>query len=218
MVKNREFFNLIRSSFVLLAVCVLVMGFAIPTATSLIAETIDPGAANGSQININGTIYGSYYLAQAFNQSYFFQPRPSAIAYNQTASGSPGCSPNTNQSLNQTLSNINQFENMNPNVTISKIPGEVVMDSASGLDPNIPLNAAKLEQGRVIKSIYLLSEEINRIVSEKSITSFVMNLVNNTEQQDFPIFGSFYVNVMTLDVGILEFMLQNGIIQQSQLS
>ncbi len=218
MVKNKEFLNLIRSSFVLLAVCVLVMGFAIPTATSLIAETIDPGSANGSQINLNGTIYGSYYLAQAFNESYFFQPRPSAIAYNQTASGSPGCSPNTDQSINQTLSNINQFENMNPNVTISKIPGEIVMDSASGLDPNIPLKAAELEQERVIQSIYQLSEKINRVVSDKSITSFVMNLVNNTEKQDFPIFGSYYVNVMVLDVGILEFMLQNGMISQSQLN
>ncbi len=217
MVKYDEFLKLMRSSVVLMLVSVLLIGYAIPTATSLIAETIDPGAANGSQINLNGTVYGSYYLAQAFNESFFFQPRPSAIAYNQTASGSPGCSPNTNASLNQTIQNIQQFENMNPNVTLSQIPGEAVMDSASGLDPNIPLSAAKLEQGRVISSIYHLSTNLSKNIGLQKITSFVDNLVNTTQQQDFPLFGSYYVNVMILDVGILQFMLDNGLMTQSQL-
>lgn len=106
---------------------------------------------------------------------------------------------------------------MNPNVTLSQIPGEAVMDSASGLDPNIPLSAAKLEQGRVISSIYHLSTNLSKNIGLQKITSFVDNLVNTTQQQDFPLFGSYYVNVMILDVGILQFMLDNGLMTQSQL-
>ncbi len=218
MVNLKELEKMAKSSIIIMVIVVLLVGFVIPSVTSLIAENVDRGSANGTQINIDGKVYGSYLLAQAFNRSYFFQPRPSAIDFNQTSSGAPECSPNTNASLNQTIENIDKFEKMNPNVTLSQIPGEMVMDSDSGLDPNIPLSGAMLEEPRVVVSIVDLARKNGVDLNRNTVNRTVNNLINQSKQQDFPIFGSYYVNVMYLDVGIINFLMENGIINQSSLN
>ncbi len=218
MVNLKELGKMAKSSVIIMVIVVLLVGFVIPSVTSLIAENVDRGSANGTQINIDGKVYGSYLLAQAFNRSYFFQPRPSAIDFNQTSSGAPECSPNTNASLNQTIENINKFEKMNPNVTLSQIPGEMVMDSDSGLDPNIPLSGAMLEEPRVVVSIVDLAKKNGVNLNRNIVNRTINNLINQSKEQDFPIFGSYYVNVMYLDVGIINFLMEKGIINQSSLN
>lgn len=218
MVNLKELEKMAKSSIIIMVIVILLVGFVIPSVTSLIAENVDRGSANGTQINIDGKVYGSYLLAQAFNRSYFFQPRPSAIDFNQTSSGAPECSPNTNASLNQTIENIDKFEKMNPNVTLSQIPGEMVMDSDSGLDPNIPLSGAMLEEPRVVVSIVDLARKNGVDLNRNTVNRTVNNLINQSKQQDFPIFGSYYVNVMYLDVGIINFLMEEGIINQSSLN
>jgi K+-transporting ATPase ATPase C chain len=218
MVEWKKILKISKSSVVIAVVSLVLLGFVIPTITAAIAENVDPGSSNGSQINIGGHIYGSYLLAQAFNKTYFFQPRPSAIDYNQSESGSPCCSPNTIQSINQTIKNLNEFENLNPNVTLSQIPGEIVMDSDSGLDPNIPLSAAMLEEPRVVNSIIKFAHSSNVFnLTSKTVNATIMNLINATEKQNFPVFGSYYVNVMYVNVGIIDLMLGHNIIKNSSL-
>ncbi len=215
MVEWKNILKIFKRSLIVTVISLVLLGLVIPTATAFIAEKVDPGSANGSQININGKIYGSYLLAQAFNRSYFFQPRPSAINYNQTESGAPCCSPNTNASINQTLKNLNQFEQMNKNVSISQIPGEMIMESDSGLDPNIPLAGAYLEEHRVAQSIINLSASRNVTLTLTAVNQFLYMEINSTAKQTFPVFGSYYVNVMYLDVGIINLLIKEGVIKQS---
>jgi K+-transporting ATPase ATPase C chain len=217
MVKIKELLAIVKSSVIVMVIVILIVGVIIPTVTSFIAENVDRGSANGSQINLDGKIYGSYLLAQAFNQSYFFQPRPSAINFNQTSSGAPECAPNTNASLNETLQNIKEFERMNPNVTLSQIPGEMIMDSDSGLDPNIPVQGAIIQEKRVVQSIINLGNIKGIRLSLHEVNSTVNQLINSSESQDFPIFGSYYVNVMYLDVGIINFLVNHNILSKSSL-
>ncbi len=216
MVEKLKIGKMIRMSIVVSIVTMLLLGVVIPTATSLIAENVDRFGANGSQVNIDGKVYGSYLLAQAFNESYFFQPRPSAIDYNQTQSGSVCCSPNTNTSLNLTIKNLKNFCEMNPNLTLSQIPGEAIMDSASGLDPNIPLSLALLEEPRVAASISKLGNKSG--VDLGNVSAKLMSLINEDKKQNFPVFGSYYVNTMFLDVNIINLLLSRGIISQSSLN
>ncbi|MGP6206744.1 potassium-transporting ATPase subunit C [Cuniculiplasma sp. SKW3] len=217
MVKMKEFLGIVKSSVIIMVIIILIVGFIIPSVTSLVAENLDPGSANGSQINLDGKIYGSYLLAQAFNRSYFFQARPSAINFNQSTSGAPECAPGTNASLNQTLQNIHKFEEMNPNVTLSQIPGEMVMDSASGLDPNIPLEGALIQEKRVEQAIINLGKLKNVSLSWNEVNSTINSLINESKSQDFPIFGSYYVNIMYLDVGIINFLMNHNILSKSSL-
>lgn len=215
MVEKLKLGRLIRTSIVLSLVTMLLLGVVIPTATAFISENVDRYGANGSQVHLDGKVYGSYLLAQAFNESYFFQPRPSAINYNETQSGSICCSPNTNASINLTEKNLRNFEEMNPNITLSQIPGEAIMDSDSGLDPNVPLSLALLEEPRVAKALENLGN--NSGVSLAGIGVQIMHLINTSKKQNFPIFGSYYVNTMYLDVNIIEILLNKGVINQSSL-
>ena len=217
MVKIKELLAIVKSSVIVMVIVILIVGVIIPTVTSFIAENVDRGSANGSQINLDGKIYGSYLLAQAFNRSYFFQPRPSAINFNQTSSGAPECAPNTNASLNETSQNIKEFERMNPNVTLSQIPGVMIMDSDSGLDPNIPVQGAIIQEKRVVQSIINLGKIKGIKLSLHEVNSTVNQLINSSESQDFPIFGSYYVNVMYLDVGIINFLVNHNILSKSSL-
>lgn len=215
MVEKIKIGRFIRTSIALSLVTMLLLGVVIPTATAFISENVDRYGSNGSQVNLNGTVYGSYLLAQAFNESYFFQPRPSAIGYNQSQSGSVCCSPNTNASINLTEKNIRDFREMNPNITLSQIPGEAIMDSASGLDPNIPLSLALLEEPRVVRALSHLANHTG--VALTNIGSQIMHLINTSKKQNFPVFGSYYVNTMYIDVGIIEILLSKGVINQSSL-
>ena len=218
MVNWKEILRIFRGSLVIAVIIFVLLGLVIPTATALITEKVDPGTGNGNQIKINGKVFGSYYLAQAFNRSYFFQPRPSAIHFNQSSSGALCCSPNTNASLLQLEKNLQEFEQMNKNVSVSKIPGEVIMDSDSGLDPNIPLSAALLEEPRVANSIVSFASSVNVTLKLKPVSSFLNNTINSTERQNFPIFGSYYVNIMYIDVQIIIFLMNNNVLQSSSLN
>jgi K+-transporting ATPase ATPase C chain len=218
MVNWKEIIRVFRGSIIITVIVFVLLGLVIPTVTAVITEKVDPGSGNGNQIKINGKVYGSYYLAQAFNKSYFFQPRPSAIDYNQSSSGALCCSPNTNASLLQLETNLKEFEQMNKNVSISQIPGEVIMDSDSGLDPNIPLSAALLEEPRVANSIVSFAKSVNVTLKLRNVGSFLNSTINSTERQNFPIFGSYYVNIMYLDVQIIIFLMNSNVLTNSSLN
>ena len=217
MVDWKEMLKVLKRSLIISVITLVLLGLVIPTATAFITEKVDPGTGNGNQININGKVYGSYYLAQAFNKSYFFQPRPSAINFNQSQSGAQCCSPNTNASLLQLEKNLMEFEQMNKNVSPSRIPGAVIMDSDSGLDPNIPLSAAQLEEPRVASSIVQFAGSKNVTLHLKLVSSFLNATINSTSRQDFPVFGSYYVNVMYLDVQIIMLLMDNNVLNASSL-
>ena len=217
MVNWKEMLKVLKRSLIISVITLVLLGLVIPTATAFITEKVDPGTGNGNQININGKVYGSYYLAQAFNKSYFFQPRPSAINFNQSQSGAQCCSPNTNASLLQLEKNLMKFEQMNKNVSPSRIPGAVIMDSDSGLDPNIPLSAAQLEEPRVASSIVQFAGSKNVTLHLKLVSSFLNATINSTSRQNFPVFGSYYVNVMYLDVQIIMLLMDNNVLSASSL-
>lgn len=71
----------IRPAVVLAAVAILVCGIAYPVAVVLAGQAAFPFQANGSQFQLNGTVAGSYLIAQNFTPASFFHP------WNGSASG-----------------------------------------------------------------------------------------------------------------------------------
>ncbi len=195
----------------------LLLGYIIPTGISALTQTVDPTQAEGSPIIINGTVYGSYYLAEAFNFSIFFQPRPSAIGYNLSESGAYSYSIDNPQLLNLTKDYIHRFLQDNPNVTISQISDDMVSYSASGLDPNIPVEDALLQVTRIAQNLTIFYAAKDVSISVSAMTNNLVDLIASNEQQNFPLFGSFYVNVVQLDMSIIYNMMNHGIISQSFL-
>ncbi|MCL4329467.1 MAG: potassium-transporting ATPase subunit C [Candidatus Thermoplasmatota archaeon] len=196
----------------------LLLGYVIPTAISAATQAIDPNQAEGSPIVINGTVYGSYYLAEAFNFSIFFQPRPSAINYNLSESGAYSYSIDNPQLLNLTREYIHRFLQENPNVTVSELSIDMVSYSASGLDPSIPVADALLQVPRIAQNLSIFYAARDVPVTISSMSSYLVGLISGNEQQNFPVFGSFYVNTVQLDISIIESMISHGIINQSFLN
>jgi K+-transporting ATPase ATPase C chain len=61
----------------------IVCGLLFPLVMTGLAQVLFPGPANGSLVTLNGCTVGSSLIAQNFNSSAFFFPRPAA----QSASG-----------------------------------------------------------------------------------------------------------------------------------
>lgn len=190
-------------------VFLFVLGFVYPTVMSEITEHAIPFQSQGSPVKINGTVYGSYLIADAFNSSYFFHPRPSA---NNTYAI------DTNATLNQTLTYINQFRSENPGINLSQVPYAMVAYSASGVDPNIPILGAYDQVARIANSIQNVSAARNISLSVSSLESMLNSKISQLEQRNFPVFGSYYVNTVALNVYIINFMQNEGILPSGLLS
>ncbi|MEM0156949.1 MAG: potassium-transporting ATPase subunit C [Thermoplasmataceae archaeon] len=203
--------TLIRSFLLALSI-MAVLGFAYPTATALITEHALPWQSSGSPVIINGTVYGSVYLAEAFNSSVFFQPRPSATGYNLSQSGSTEISPDNPAFLNMTEHYLKQFMSENPGINISQVPYDMVSPSASGLDPNIPVAGAYDQVARIGQSIVTLGINSSANLSISSVEAFLNYSIKQNEKQNFPLFGSYYVNTVTLNFIIIQYLMDKGIL------
>jgi K+-transporting ATPase ATPase C chain len=199
-------------SFLLALSIMAVLGFAYPTATALITEHALPWQSSGSPVTIDGTVYGSEYLAEAFNSSVFFQARPSAIDYNLSQSGSTEMSPDNPQFVNLTEHYLKQFLSENPGINVSQVPYAMVSPSASGLDPNIPVAGAYDQVGRIANSILTLASNSSVNLSNTAVMTFLNYSISHNEKQDFPLFGSYYVNTVALNFLIIDYLMEKGIL------
>lgn len=185
-----------------------VLGFAYPTITAEITQVAIPFQSSGSPVEINGTIYGSYLLADAFNGTYFFHARPSA---------SNTYPIDSNGTLNQTERYISQFRSENPGINLSQVPYAMVAYSASGMDPNVPILGAYDQVQRIAESIHSVAQNLSVNISTSAIASLLNQQINNNEQRDFPIFGSYYVSTVTLNVWIINYMIQHHVMPSNTL-
>ncbi len=186
-----------------------ILGFVYPTVMSEITQNVIPFQSEGSPVKINGTVYGSYLIADAFNASYFFHPRPDN---NNTYAM------DTNGTLNQTMKYIHQFQAENPGINISQIPYAMVAYSASGVDPNIPILGAYDQVSRIAHSLQNVSAAKNVSLSLASLIGALDNRISVLEQVSFPIFGSYYVNTVALNIWIIEYMQSEEILPSGLLS
>ncbi len=217
MVKKDHRYSFVWKSAVFALVFLFLLGFVFPTVTAVITDKALPWQSDGEPVEVNGTVYDSAMLARAFNNSFFFQPRPSATGYNLSESGSTGYSLGNPALLNQTEALIQQFLKDNPTINESQIPYAMVSYSGSGLDPDIPLQGAIIQIPRVAASIHDLAKKSNIVMSNASISEYLNSTISSDKFQNFPIFGSYEVSVVSLNFAIINFMIGNGIISSSFL-
>ncbi|WP_393970684.1 potassium-transporting ATPase subunit C [Oxyplasma meridianum] len=218
MVKKDHKYRFIWKSAVFVLLFLFLLGFVFPTVTAVITDKALPWQSDGEPVEINGTVYDSAMLARAFNNSFFFQPRPSAIDYNLSESGSTSYSLGNPALLNQTEALIQQFLKENPTINVSQIPYAMVSYSGSGLDPDIPLQGAIIQIPRIAVSIHELALKGNVDISNQSVSAFLNHTINSDKFQNFPIFGSYEVSVVSLNFAIINYMIGNGVISSSFLN
>ncbi len=197
-------------------IVMLIAGFAFPAIASLITENTLPFYSNGHPVTLNHRVVDSYLLAEAFNNSVFFQPRPSAINYNLSCSGAYSYSLTNPEVYNITKGDLKKFAEYN-HVNESQIPLSMVSYSGSGLDPSIPLKGALIQVNRISQAIYNMAKNKSINLNISDIKAFLINIINKDKRMNFPIFGTYYVNIVRLNFDIINYLMDKNIISSSFL-
>lgn len=133
----------IPTSITLLFWMTVLTGMIYPLAVTGIAQLLFPRRANGSLIVIGNQVRGSTLLAQKFESARFFRARPSATDYAYLGSGASNLAATNSALATAVQANRDAWtESFGPPTGGTRIPSEMLYASASGLDPDISLEAA----------------------------------------------------------------------------
>lgn len=137
----------------LLIVLTVLTGVIYPLALTGIAQFVFPAQANGSLIEANGQPVGSRLIGQPFDDPRYFWGRPSATSpfpYNAAASSGSNLGPSSVDLYDTVRQRVEALRTTDPNNT-TPIPVDLVTTSASGLDPDISVAAARYQVPRIAR-------------------------------------------------------------------
>jgi potassium-transporting ATPase KdpC subunit len=181
-----------RAVLVTLALAVVCCGLY-PLLVFGIGQALFPAKANGSLIvDSAGVVRGSRLIGQPFAADKYFHPRPSSAGngYDPTSSGGSNLGPTSQKLRDAIAQNLNDFRAQNGMATNAPVPADAVTGSASGLDPHISSENARLQAERVAKARGLSLEKVRGLIQA------------NTDPADLGILGDSGVNVLTLNLAL----------------
>jgi K+-transporting ATPase ATPase C chain len=173
----------------------LLTGMVYPLVITGIAFCCFPSSSNGNLLVKNDTIIGSSLLGQNFTSDRYFHSRPSATGYQALPSGGTNLGPTSQKLKASTFQNRINFIENNQLDSLRVIPAEMMFSSASGLDPHISPEAAKLQVDRICRA---------RKFSGTQRDSLVHLIKQMTEGPQLIILGEPRINVLELNIALDE--------------
>lgn len=194
----RQYWVAVRAMLVLTAA----LGVVYPLAMTGVGQLAFRSQANGSTITDAGTTVGSSLIGQSFTDAkgapltQWFQTRPSAATgtsapngYDANASSGSNLGPN-NPTLVSEIAARKKVIERTYGVTAAQIPADAVTASGSGLDPDISVAYATLQEAKVAET---------RGISQASVAKLVKA---NTHGRDLGFLGDPYVNAVQLNLDL----------------
>jgi potassium-transporting ATPase KdpC subunit len=193
--------KLVKQSVLQVIVWTVITGLAYPVFVTVIAQTAFRNQANGSLIERNGKVIGSSLIAQQFQSTNYFWPRPSACSYGTgptgiVASSASNLGPTSGALQTNIINNAAAFVSGNNLPTNTTVPADMVFASGSGLDPHISPESARLQIARVAAARGLSKDAVSQLVEK-----FV-------EAPQLGFLGESRVNVLLLNVALDELATQ----------
>ena len=148
-----------------------------------------PNNGKGEIIEHNGKKFYAN-VGQKFDKDEYFWSRPSAVDYNAAGAGGSNKGPSNPDYLKEVEGRIENFMKHNPTVKKSDIPSDIVTASGAGLDPNISVQAAKVQAQRIADIRKVDISTVNSLI-EKSIESPFLGM-----------FGTEKINVLKLNIAL----------------
>lgn len=182
----------ILKAFQVLIFFTILTGGVYPVIVTVLAGQIFPFQTGGSILVHHGYAVGSALIGQSFSSDRYFHGRPSAVDYNAESSGASNLAPTSKKLYQQAMGRIEKIRvenNLNPNMAI---PADLVLASASGLDPHISLESARLQIQRIAQARGIPESKINNLVSQ------------NLEREQFGFLGSPRINVLKINLALDE--------------
>lgn len=180
----------IRSALLLLILLTILTGGLYPLVVTGIAQFLFPHQANGSLLQRGEETIGSALIGQSFTDPHYFWGRPSATSpspYNAASSMGSNLGPLNPELLAKIKERIMVLRTVG---SLDPIPIDLVMASASGLDPHISPEAAFYQVPRVAKA---------RGITEAHIHTLVQNAI---EGRLWRVVGEPRVNVIRLNLAL----------------
>lgn len=172
----------------LTVIMLLLFAVVYPLVVWAIAQ-LAPGNGKGEVVEYNGRTYYAN-IGQEFKADMYFWSRPSAVGYDASHSGASNSAPSNKTYLATVQARIDTFLTHNHGVSKAEIPVDLVTASGSGLDPDISVQAARVQVKRIAKS---------RNLSESTLLDLI------GKQTDKPLLGMFgteKVNVLRLNIAL----------------
>jgi K+-transporting ATPase ATPase C chain len=152
----------------------LVLGVGYTAVITGIGQVVLPAQANGSVVRSGDEVVGSALIGQSFADAdgnplpEWFQPRPSAAGdgYDAGASSGSNLGPENEDliaAIEERRAQVAEFNG----VPESEVPADAVTASASGLDPHISPEYARLQVARVAETRGLPESEVLDLVESR---------------------------------------------------
>jgi K+-transporting ATPase ATPase C chain len=183
----------IKPAILMFVAFTIICGGIYPAIVTGIASVAFPKQAAGSFITDKaGKRVGSSLIGQPFADPKYFWPRPSAttdFGYNPMASGGSNLGPTNPDFLKQVGERVKALHDAGIS---GNIPAELVLASASGLDPEISPEGAKVQIPRVAKERGMSEAAVQKLVSA------------HMEDRQLGFLGEPRVNVLGLNLALDE--------------
>ncbi len=182
--------KLLIQSILLTIVFTVLTGVIYPLVITGVSQVAFRNQANGSLIERDGKIVGSELLAQQFTGEKYFWPRPSAAGYATVPSGASNLGPTSQALQSNVTANATAFRTAHKLAADTPVPADMVFTSASGLDPHISPESARMQVGRVAAARGISADQVSALVEK-----FV-------EPPQWGVFGEPRVNVLRLNLAL----------------
>ncbi len=149
-----------------------------------------PNVGRAEVLKSNGRTVGATHIGQSFTDNRYFWGRPSAVGYDASASAGSNQPPGDSAYLATVNARIDTFMRHHPYLKRSEVPAEMVTASASGLDPDITPQSARVQIRRVAKARGIAPQRIATLVTE------------HTEKPFLGFLGPPTVNVLQLNIAL----------------
>ncbi len=178
-------------------VLTVVLGILYPLTITGVGQLALNDKANGQLITLDGDVVGSAIIGQSFADAdgaplpEWFQSRPSAAGDGYDASASSGSNYGPeNTDLIAAIGDRQAQIVASDDVDVSDIPADAVTASASGLDPHISPDFARLQVERVAAARGLDAAQVSELVESM------------VQGRDLGYLGEPTVNVLQLNIAL----------------
>ena len=157
---------ILRPALVLFLLLTLLTGVIYPLVVTGIAKAAFPRQAAGSLVEQGGKVVGSLLIGQSFSDPKHFWSRPSATSPGpNNAAGSSGSNlgPTNPALVDAVKGRIAALRAADPG-NAAPVPIDLVTASASGLDPEISIAAARYQAARVARARGLPAERVLKLI------------------------------------------------------
>lgn len=163
-----------------------------PAIVTGIAQVAFPDAADGSLVrDADGTVVGSARIGQAFASPGYLQGRPSAAGAGYDAASSSGSNlgPTSRKLAERRAADLARLQAENPDAP-GPVPEVLLAASGSGLDPDLPPDAARWQLPRIAKARGVELSRIEALLEEA------------IEGRDLGFLGEPVVNVLAFNLAL----------------